>query len=95
MPLLSQNLIASKSTAMTSSQQYVDGLSSSSMPPTYETYRLKPDGGPKYIMVKRVFASYKFVEVDKETFLSNYHSQFSGDFEWFGMVDDGNNTSLF
>jgi hypothetical protein len=60
-----------------------------SMPPNYNIYRLKPDRGPKYILVKRIFASYKFVEVDKETFLSNYHSQFSTDFEWFGMVDDG------
>jgi hypothetical protein len=60
-----------------------------SMPPNYESYQFKPAGGPKFLMVKRMFASYKCVEVDKATFLSNYHSQFCNDFDWFGMVDDG------
>jgi hypothetical protein len=63
---------------------------SESVPPASDIYQLKPDGGPKFIMVKRIFASYKFVEVDKETFLANYNSTFWSDFEWFGMVDDGN-----
>lgn len=59
------------------------------IPPAYAMYPLKPDAGPKFVLIKPIFGSYKLVEVDKETFLSNYHSQFTGDYDWLGMVDDG------
>lgn len=64
-------------------------------PPTYSQplpgsdYCLQPDAGPKYIVIKCVFGSYVFSEVTKETFLAHYHSRFSNDYEWFGMVDEG------
>ncbi|KAF8540432.1 hypothetical protein BDD12DRAFT_880560 [Trichophaea hybrida] len=64
-------------------------------PPTYSQplpgseFTLQADKGPKYIIVKCIFGSYVFSEVTKETFLAHYHSRFTKDYEWFGLVDEG------